>query len=238
MVKGLATRGERVPAGKRGFTIIELSVVLAIMSVIATVVVPDFIALTKNELARQAADQILQAQDAARSFYHTSVQDPDRAISDPAYAVWPGEEIPHTCRINPDRVGTSRTPLQALKNQNLLDDNQTTNRWGNKLVMFMRTPPACPTCVLDAAAAPAFCTMVVGTDIPRGTGPVGEGLDNVIQTYVPGTVCGSNICNGGDPPMPAAGNIRCCAIVPKPGTEAAMQRSMVEEEVLMPTPPP
>ncbi len=217
-----------------GFTIIELGIVLAIMSVIATVVVPNFIELTKNDLARQAADQVQVVQDAARSFYLASIRDPARNINDPTMAIWPGESYPNEC----PEIGVD--PMAVLFDYDMLKPNQAApralvNQWGRPIEARLRQArsPA-PDSQFAGGSIPArtLCTMVVSTEVPLVTGTNDpQALGNIVRTYLPGARCNApGVCG----PTAALGFVRCCSLIPKPGLSVSMMRSMVEERVRTP----
>ena len=75
----------------RGFTLIQLGVVLACAAVLAAVVMPDFIETQRNKMAVKSAEEVAVLFDAARWFYLTPP--PGRASG------WPGQHDPTNCTL-------------------------------------------------------------------------------------------------------------------------------------------
>jgi hypothetical protein len=238
-----------------GFSLIELGIVLAVMSVIAGTLLPDLMQTTRNQLARQAVESVQAAQDASVQYYHTSVKDTEREDAvDPSRAVWPCEDDANTCecgdRGEPEEHGGGGgghgggghgggghgggggreagggghvdTPGEVLREVGMLDDNELYNAWGEPLDMFLVEADGDD---IDDDMRKTLCSLVVATEVPAD-------VYEIVQTYLPGGVCNDeDIC--GELQTDEPDFVRCCSVVKKPGIEAALQRSMLEE---FPTP--
>ncbi len=88
----------------RGYSLIELAVVLAVVSVLMAMVAPDFIEMTRNRLAEKATKDVVALQDAAKWYYHQS------STSNPALARWPGQNVASTCQVD---ANTARANLTS-----------------------------------------------------------------------------------------------------------------------------
>jgi type II secretory pathway pseudopilin PulG len=185
-----------------GFTIIELGVVLAVMTVIASVALPDFIEMARNQLAKNAAAQVIQIQDGARTYFHQSVLTggvPDA----PSNAKWPGEGVANSCV-------TASAPMQKLIDDGYLSESARLNPWGFTIGTELSPGPAGP-------LAAVVCAFRVTTDVPTS-------VAQVVSTYLPGGICDPVAC--GDVPAPAAGYLRCCTRGPKPGIEVSIAAAL------------
>ena len=74
-----------VPGQNRGFTLVELAIVLAVIGILSTIIVPDFIASMRNQMGKRVVEDIRQIASAAQWAYIESAS-PDR----PQDAAWPG----------------------------------------------------------------------------------------------------------------------------------------------------
>lgn len=101
----------------RGYTLIELSIVIGIMSIIAGVVVPDVIEMVRNRLGERVAREATYIMDAARWAYVAT-----------SSTQWPGQTAPGTCT----EVGApwALTSEGQLVGGNYLTASQLTNPWG------------------------------------------------------------------------------------------------------------
>ncbi|OGQ80139.1 MAG: hypothetical protein A2289_12980 [Deltaproteobacteria bacterium RIFOXYA12_FULL_58_15] len=192
---------------ERGFTLIELGVVIAVLSILAGVVLPDFIELARNEKAKQAALHVAELQDKAKLYYHQTVQADDDI--DPWNARWPGEIQPQTCPAG-------AKPLDELVAEHIIEKEATRNPWEIEVKMSLL-----PGGGSDAAINNAVCRLRVVTEVP-------EKVSGVVETYLPGGVCGDD-CGSAK-----AGFKACCSSVPKPGLEASLQQavSQVDDKVV------
>ncbi|MEE8409913.1 MAG: type II secretion system protein [Myxococcota bacterium] len=212
-------RNLRRLTGRRGFSLVELGVVLAVMSVIVAIVVPDFIESAKNELAQRAATQAYNLQGIAREFYHQQAL----TLKNPALARWPGENANGYYNA-PDCTPGLKSPTYELRNlpskkNPMITQAEITNPWGRELYMHIEKSEGAGSGVLAGAA----CKFIISTDIPS---PVA----GVFETYVPGGIC------NGRPGMidpcrivgddPASGFVRCCLPTARPGVEAALSVSL------------
>lgn len=180
----------------RGFTLVELAIVLAVISVVAAYVTPDFIELAKTKLADRAAEDMMEIQDAARWFYHDS---PGPGM-DPQNMRWPGETGPNTCAT------AGSTPQAELTVGRYLEPTQLINPWGKPYQTSLWTP---------TPARPQNCRFQIVTEVPAALAPI-------LMTRVPLCVCERaagqpDACPG----TPAAGEDLCCTRLVKPGFESS-----------------
>jgi len=225
-------QGPAAHAAQRGFTLIELGIVIAITAVIAAVVVPDFIEMARNQLAKKAAVQVADLLEGARwSFHRTAV-----TADDPSAALWPGESTVGQCPGGVD-------PLDFLG-----PEGQALNPWGKEFHGRLRQGAAHGGPPADARENYALngpgpdgngpdiinpgarnCALMITTEVPAR-------VATVFQTYLPGAGCGGGCPGGGASP----GFVICCSQIPKPGIAASLSNAIWElgPPAAPPPPPP
>ncbi|MDP7039150.1 MAG: type II secretion system protein [Myxococcota bacterium] len=102
-----------------GFTLVELSIVLGVMTVLAVNFTPSFISAQREGLAEQTVETYYRLADAAVAYYHNED------------ALWPGMESTETCTID------AQAGIQALSSANYLPQSEggtysLTNPWGGE----------------------------------------------------------------------------------------------------------
>lgn len=144
---------------ERGYTLIELAIVLAVSSIMLAVVAPDFIAMTRVSLAEQSATEMTRVVEAAKWYYHESNRD------DPALErVWPGQASAG------DEV-SDRTVRECLRGERprcarrVVPDELLTNPWGQPYVLHVRND-----------------TLVVESHVP-------DAVTGVLEASLPGALC-------------------------------------------------
>jgi prepilin-type N-terminal cleavage/methylation domain-containing protein len=199
-------RGRRL---ERGFTLLEMGIVLAVAAILAAVVLPDFIETQRNKMAERAAEGLGVVFDAARWF---RLQEPG--------GIWPGEDSPgsnpESCTIG----GPTPTPGAGNFKNALSSDvgrgyvasgwNDPTstlyaNPWGESL-----DPD------LWRANPTSLCMLRINTSVPKV-------VENAFIAYVPQGKCNDITPTACDSIVPRTGYSRCCGFVPPPGVEAALQ---------------
>jgi general secretion pathway protein G len=191
----------------RGFTLLELGIVLGVAAILAAAVAPDFIESMRNKMAEKAAADVALVHDAARWFYLES----GRATG--TYR-WPGENGFNECTNNyqPGKArfdllingylagGGPADPLNA-------PPNFLRNPWGQGYDMVLIQPP--PT-VMQVG-----CLFGIATNLP-------EAVSDGFIAFLPQAACNTP-AGSPCPPNPSvavpAGMRRCCSFVPKPGVE-------------------
>jgi len=193
-------------AAGRGFTLIELGVVLAVISIMAAAVMVDVVEIFKNRAAQNNAEELYVLQQAAKDFFHGTIKDGD--IVDPLNARWPGEGGPQTCAtVANSQPAITNAILQDLKDQDYLkQDFAGKNAWDQPYIIDLKPGAGHG----GGHAGQVFdCAMWVATDVPTE-------VAGVIETYLPLGKCSG--CGSAS----AAGYTRCCTQIPKPGIEASM----------------
>lgn len=159
----------------RGFTLIELTVVLAVMAVLMATMAPDFIQTTRIRLGKEMAQDITHIQDAASWFFLTN------PLGYPAPA-WPGS--PGACAAD------NATVRAALFGSQIITAAQFTNPWqtGYTVRVLM---------------SGGNCVFRVGTSIPSSLTPyfVTNMPNSRCNATTPNAWCVSEIPR---PPAPAA----------------------------------
>lgn len=183
---------------RRGFTLLELGIVIGVAAILAAAIVPDIIETMRNRMAEKAAGDVALVHDAARLFYVQNTNFPNR---------WPGENASGFCATNFSRGkflndmlgGGYLTGGGSPVNPLAVGLEFLQNPWGQAYEVSVYAP--------SAVANPA-CLFGVSTSVP-GT------VSNAFIAYLPQASCGL----GCPPPAAAlpAGFVRCCSFVPKPG---------------------
>ncbi|MEM6532079.1 MAG: type II secretion system protein [Myxococcota bacterium] len=193
-----------------GFTLVELAIVLAVVSILVSVVAPDFIEVARNDLAEQAAVEMTTLFDGAKWFYHES--EPEA----PTEMRWPGD-YDQDYRENFEMdvedclTGDGRVEAGLDCTNNLLPSSALMNPWDQRYQMEL---------------VPSARALLVATNVPTSVG-------GVLRSYLPGGECSTPASNGGVPPSGQfcgagifdavpAGYVRCCGVIPMPGTEASI----------------
>ncbi len=99
---------------RRGFSLVEMAIVLAVTSVLATVFMPGFIASTQQKLAERVAKDIEFLQDAASSYFIQTLNADEGSH-------WPG--FSSSCEVQRTQNGEKLDPLQEL-----IDNGYLANR--------------------------------------------------------------------------------------------------------------
>lgn len=184
---------------RRGFTLLELGIVIGVAAILAAAIVPDIIETMRNRMAEKAAGDVALVHDAARLFYVQNTANPNR---------WPGENAAGFCSTNYSR---GKFLLDMLNGGYLTSGAGPTNPLGAGSPDFLRNPWGqgyevsvyAPTAVANPA-----CLFGVSTSVPLS-------VSEAFISYLPQASCGA-----GCPPAAAAlpaGFVRCCSFVPKPG---------------------
>ncbi|MEE8409916.1 MAG: type II secretion system protein [Myxococcota bacterium] len=228
----------------RAFTIIEMAVVLAVASIIAAVVLPDFIETARNDLADQTAVQLTELMSMARQFYHTE----GLKVSDPFYARWPGESKGGTdgpdCRPGPIPSDTELITARLVRSGDLI------NPWRQSVFFSLQsaTPGCSGFCCLfpslpgcgggGGGPQPISCRFIVSTDVPQQ-------VSLALTAHLPAAACnpigggrGGRGRGGGSPcptmgQSPQPGYRRCCIGSPRPSVEASLSRIEFEATTRM-----
>ncbi|MEO1483907.1 MAG: type II secretion system protein [Myxococcota bacterium] len=195
---------------QRGFTLVELAIVLAVVSILVSVVAPDFIEVARNDLAEQSATEMTTLFDGAKWYYH------DSAPEAPTEMRWPGdydgdfaEEFPRD--VEDCLTGNGRVTPDMDCTQSLLPTAALQNPWDQRYQLNL---------------VPAVDALIIGTNVPVS-------VAGVLRSYLPGGECSTAATNGGTNPSTTfcgansfdpipAGYVRCCGVIPKPGTEASI----------------
>jgi type II secretory pathway pseudopilin PulG len=189
-----------------GYTLVELGIVLAVLTIIAGIMLPDFVEMARNQLAKDAAVQTSLLQDQARAYFHNTLLAGGIYLP-PEEARWPGETAFNQC-TELGLVGPYGPPLQEMINDSYVTAGSMTNPWGHA-VRSALVPG-----VGVGPLASATCSVEFATDVPAV-------VAGVVLTYLPGsTIAG---CAGAAPP---AGYTRVCVRTPKPGLETSMAAAM------------
>jgi prepilin-type N-terminal cleavage/methylation domain-containing protein len=197
----------------RGFTLIELGVVLAVISIMAAAVMVDVVEIFKNRAAQNNAEELYVIQQAAKDFFHATIKGDDDKI-DPLNAHWPGEGGAQTCAtVANSQPAITQAILQDLKDEQYLKaDFAGKNAWDQSYIIDLMPGGGNG----GGPAAKVFdCAFWIATDVPSE-------VAGVIETYLPLGKCGGAAAAGGCGNAAIAGYTRCCTQIPKPGIEASM----------------
>ena len=188
----------------RGFTLLELGIVIGVAAILAAAIVPDLIETMRNRMAEKAAADVALLHDAARLFYVQNQVRPGR---------WPGENFAADCSVNFE-YGRAINDLvnggyiatgsgAAAPMVGVADPKFNKNPWGQFYEMVVYAPN-----VLGNAPA---CLFGIATNVPQ---TISQGF----TALLPMSSC--NACPNTAIPgatAPPSGFVRCCSYVPKPG---------------------
>ena len=190
----------------RGFTLLELGVVLGVSAILAAALVPDIVEASRTKMAERAAEQAESIRDAARGYFVQSAGSVGGSIPP---NTWPGQRSSLLCTLNP---GTD--PISLLVGKGLLA-GRPDHPWSGEARTYsisLRSPP------LNSGTG---CMLQITTDIPVA---LAEGFVNALPQAGCNSGATPNFCQlTGSPPVPAlpvldpARFTRCCVLVPKPG---------------------
>jgi len=200
----------RAPAD-RGFTLLELGIVLAVSAILAAVVMPDFIESQRNKMAERAGDDVAGLFDAARWYWL------DRAFGQ--VGVWPGQQSAINCVEYYDQPRAKRDLFNNGYVATNPDDPNATgfaNAWFEKYGFdtFQATPNA-------------PCMLRLSTNVP-------EVIAKAYIAFLPQARCQSDPGGRGLPigpcgagSAPGTGFVRCCGMIPPPGAATYVTNSAV-----------
>lgn len=184
----------------RGFTLIELGVVLAVTAILAAAIVPDYIEGSRNKMVQKAATDVALIHDAARWFFAQSF----RSTQADYRGRWPGQKTEGACENNTPRNNlVEMVPLHYLT-------NLPRNPWGRTYeAQVVAAAPDNPTIY---GGRPWGCSFEVGTDVPKE-------VTSAFKAFLPNARCNEgatpNVCyTSGTVPSDFR---RCCAFAPPPG---------------------
>lgn len=180
----------------RGFTLIELGIVIGVTAILAAAIVPDIIETMRNRMAEKAAADVIALHDSARLFFAQNTVRPRR---------WPGETSAGQCNVGwtfdnfkIDMIGGGylstgsgpANPFAAVANTFMQ------NPWGYTYDVSVYAP---------AGAVTPACLFTVSTVVPTS-------VSTSFIAFLPQATCGGG-CPGVAPP---AGFSRCCSYATKP----------------------
>lgn len=166
----------------RGFTLVELAIVLAVMAILTAAISPALIESARTRMAERAADDASRIHDASKWFFVESAP-----AGSPAQARWPGETTPQTCTTQPGSPD-SQTELVSA---GYLTSSALTNPWGNPYEVR-----------LVAGASPGRCALRVSTVLPSA-------VTGAFTALLPAGECGAS-CGGA--PVPGGFSRCCTRI--------------------------
>jgi type II secretory pathway pseudopilin PulG len=195
-----------------GFTLVEFGIVLAVTTILASVMLPDFIESARVRMAGRAAEDVLRIQEAARWYYNDHMATADDFDSN----YWPGQvdgsgPSPDSC---PALAASANAPILELVRAQYLDSDGNgalgfSNPWGQGY--RSRLQPMLQSAATSTSITQQGCGFVVETQIPAAVAKAFLGA-------LPGSTC------------PTVGTqwARCETIITRPGSEAGERALWVE----------
>lgn len=189
---------------RRGFTLLELGIVIGISAILAAAIVPDLIETMRNRMAEKTAADVALLHDAARLYFTQNNR-------------WPGETSAGECSRN-WTIGTATFQLVndgylttggGPNNPHQYNPDFLVNAWGHTYDMSLYVP-------VTATTGPA-CLFGISTNVPTG---VAEGFRAFLPMALCNAVGAATPCplRQDAPALPPPGFTRCCTYVPKPGS--------------------
>jgi prepilin-type N-terminal cleavage/methylation domain-containing protein len=188
-------------ASRRGFTLIELGIVIGVTAILAAAIVPDIIETMRNRMAEKSAVDVTALHDSARLFFAQNTARPRR---------WPGETASGQCSVGwafanfkVDMISGGYLATGGAPNDpfNTISGNFLLNPWGHAYDVGVYAPPG--------AATPA-CLFSVSTFVPTS-------VENAFTAFLPQATCGAGCPRATSGANPPAGFSRCCSFAAKPG---------------------
>ena len=199
----------RLPRPGRGFSLIDMAILLTVLSILATIMVPRQMERLRNRMAEGAVQQMVAIFDAAKWHWY----DNQDAGGNP----WPGggpgpSAVPgKPCSINENQAKA------ALRNSGFLGNaTNFENPWRRPYRLFGEGHYS------DELYTTANnCWFTIATEIPQE-------IEGLFRLYVPNGSCnvpGQNWCPYYPGSVPT-GYVRCCGRVPRPGREVKLNESL------------
>jgi prepilin-type N-terminal cleavage/methylation domain-containing protein len=140
-----------------GFSLIELAIVLAVISVLVGMVAVDFVAVSRQQLAERVVRDLTELNDAAVWFYVESAP-ADR----PDDARWPG--FTNGC------AATGTPAFTDMVNEGYIDQGVPRDPWGNAYTATVQAGAACNLVIGTAAGSvPATLQEFIRSRLAQGT---------------------------------------------------------------------
>ncbi|HEY3451477.1 MAG TPA: prepilin-type N-terminal cleavage/methylation domain-containing protein [Myxococcales bacterium] len=188
---------------RRGFTLIELGVVLAVTAILAAAILPDFIESARSRMAEKAAQDVAVIHDAARWFF-IQTANVGGGVSGGKFR-WPGEHNAGACDNDSTPVNAGMAQMQQM---GFVTTNPM-NPWGQDYDVEVKTPPGMGP--LSTGMSPG-CSFSVTTNVP-------DEVRDAFTSFLPFARCNdSTWCKAPRPGSSVPSHYsRCCSFVPKPG---------------------
>lgn len=198
-------RHDRSVSFRRGFTLIEMAVVVAIVAVLAAAFIPDLVEAARTRMAEKAAEDVGRIQSAAQWYFAESVN-----LGSPDEGRWPGEGTSPLSASNGNRTcvarGAPQSPQDQLVADGYLQLSAFTNPWNTPYFVRLTPGAAVPTEVCGLSVSTALPTVIANSFrsfLPQAPACVPNN-DCVTAGMAPGTSC-------------------CTSTIPKPGAEASFK---------------
>ncbi|MHB8872380.1 MAG: prepilin-type N-terminal cleavage/methylation domain-containing protein [Myxococcaceae bacterium] len=218
-------RHGRSRRGNRGFTLLELGIVIGVAAILAAAIVPDVIETMRNKMAEKAAADVAIIHDTARLYFLQYTPTTGPGPGGPGR--WPGENAVGQCNVPAFQPGSAKNQLAAGGYIKAIDE-WPKNPWGNPYTMAVYAPNTLP-----LVGAPPACLFGVVTDLPHA-------VSEAFISFLPQAACNplgaSGPCTidvgGGPPPAPPLPPlVRCCSFVPKPGATFITQPCPIGQRI-------
>lgn len=197
-------RHDRSLSIRRGFTLIEMAVVVAIVAILAAAFIPDLIEAARTRMAEKAAEDVGKIQSAAQWYFAESVN-----LGAPDEGRWPGEGTSPLSAVNGNRTCVARAAPDSAQDQLIADGYLQPAAFANpwNTPYFVRLTPG-------AAVPTEVCAFSVSTALPTV-------IANSFRSFLPQAACVPN--NDCLAAAAVPGTSCCTSTIPKPGAEASFK---------------
>jgi prepilin-type N-terminal cleavage/methylation domain-containing protein len=195
----------RTEKHRRGFTLIELAIVLGVMIILAAAVAPELIARSRYEMAENVREDLSRLLMVSQQYYSNSVRFSASGPVDPRLGRWPGQKsVPDI--LNCTMSGNPAVDVRVFVGSDYEGDGPMPARfvrspWAREYEM--RTVPS----AVPAGDGLPHCHMEVAIDVPAD-------VARYVRDMIPGGACSW--------PPAADGFVSCRARASKPITEASV----------------